>query len=258
MTEIHWFRRSQRNSFSPASLRRASWASSRSVRSFRCLPRDGLHRNHSFSSQMSMSFKSSGSSPNMAVNPYRMGSQLVRSRASKSIWACSMSASSTCRRERTWRGSPPSSRMRRSCRASRTPTAFSWTSQPMEPRSGSSPAVVSTIHTGCFRPEPAPNVMMSHRSRLGWAWSSSKITQLGLYPCLCGASVESTAMTPTTIHLYPPLPVRTRCRYSMRLRESMIFSSPLAIILAVQGAVVSINTAAPNTMPALSLSDAQT
>jgi hypothetical protein len=60
--------------------------------------------------------------------------------------------------------------------------AFWWISHPMELRSGSSPAVVSTIHTGCFRAEP--KVMISHSSRFGWAWSSSKMTQVGLYPCL--------------------------------------------------------------------------
>ena len=60
------------------------------------------------------------------------------------------------------------------------------------------------------------------------------------------------------IHLYPPFPVRTRWRYSTRRRDSMMCSSPRATILAVQGAVVSMYTAALNTMEALSLSAAQT
>ena len=68
---------------------------------------------------------------------------------------------------------------------------------------------------------------------------------------------ETTAITPTVIHLYPPFPVLTRWRYSTRFRDSTMFSSPRAIILAVQGAVVSIKTAALNTMPAFSLSAAQ-
>ena len=65
-------------------------------------------------------------------------------------------------------------------RAFRMPLAFSWISQPIDLRFGSSPAVVSTIQHGCFLAAPAPKVMMSHSSRLGWACSSSKITQLGL------------------------------------------------------------------------------
>ena len=63
---------------------------------------------------------------------------------------------------------------------------------------------------------------------------------------------------PTVIHLYPPLPVFTRLRYSMRLRLSMTFSSPRAIIFAVHGALVAMKTAALKTMEALSLSAAQT
>ena len=63
---------------------------------------------------------------------------------------------------------------------------------------------------------------------------------------------------PTVIHLWPPFPVFTRFRYSMRLRLSISFSSPWAIIFAVHGALVAIKTAALKTMEALSLSAAQT
>ena len=177
---IHWFRRSQRNFRSFASLFLAAIASIRTLRSRRCFPREGLQRYHRFSSQISSLARSSGSSPNMAVKPYRIGSQFSSSRSRSSRSASARSSSAACLSERTLRASPPSSWMRRSCLASRIATAFACISQPMELRSGSSPAVVSTIHTGWLRLAPASPVMMSHKSRFGWACSSSKMTQLGL------------------------------------------------------------------------------
>ena len=114
----------------------------------------------------------------------------------------------------------------------------------MELRSGSSPAVVSTIHAGWRRDAPAAPVIRSHSRRFGCACSSSKITQLGFGPCLPAVSAESTCKIPSVIHFQPPLPVFTRRRYSMILRLSTMFSSPRAIIFAVHGALVAMNTAA--------------
>ena len=82
------------------------------------------------------------------------------------------------------------------------------------------------------------------------------MTQLGLYPCLEKASADSTAIRPTVTQRLPPFSARRSCRYSICFLDLVIFSSPRAIILAVQGAVSSMNTAARNTMLALSRSAA--
>ncbi len=96
---------------------------------------------------MSSSAMRSGSSPVRTDTPYMMGHQ-----AGSSV---SSSRSGSPRRQ---------ARMRRH---------FSWTSQPMLFRSGSSPAVVSTM-TACWRRAASePAVSTSHSFRLGWAWSSS-------------------------------------------------------------------------------------
>lgn len=63
-------------------------------------------------------------------------------------------------------------------------------------RSGSSPAVVSTITACCRRAALEPAVSTSHSLRLGWAWSSSIIIALKEYPCLVAASAEYTLSTP--------------------------------------------------------------
>ena len=66
-------------------------------------------------------------------------------------------------------------------------------------RSGSSPAVVSTIQAGCRRASPEPVVTTSHSLRFGWAWSSSKITQEKEKPCLVSASEEYTFIRPPAL-----------------------------------------------------------
>lgn len=63
-------------------------------------------------------------------------------------------------------------------------------------------------------------------------------------------------MSPTVTQRVPPFSARRCWRYSIFFWDLVIFSSPRAIILAVQGADSSMNTAARNTMLALSLSAA--
>ena len=76
---------------------------------------------------------------------------------------------------------------------------FSCTSQPMLVRSGSSPAVVSTITACCRRAASEPAVRTSHSRRLGWAWSSSMMMAENENPCLVEASLEYTFITPPSL-----------------------------------------------------------
>ena len=154
--------------------------------------------------------------------------------------AAGRSSSATWRRERICLGSFPFRWISFSSLASRTAVAFSWTSQPIEFLSGSSPAVVSTIQTGCRLLDPAPNVITSHKSRFGCAWSSSKITQLGLYPCLLYASADKTCKIPIVVQYQLPSARISLRRYSILRLLSTFFSSPVCSILIVQSACSSI------------------
>ena len=79
------------------------------------------------------------------------------------------------------------------CRQAKSLRHFSWTSQPMEARSGSSPAVVSTS-TVCWRLAASePVVSTSQRARPFrpfQAWSSSQRMAEKEGPCLFSTSPE--------------------------------------------------------------------
>ncbi len=62
--------------------------------------------------------------------------------------------------------------------------------QPIEVASVSGRYDVIATVKGCAR-APVPVSSVSQRSRLFWAWSSSKMIPLGFRPCLVGTSLES-------------------------------------------------------------------
>ena len=180
LTLIHWFRRSQRKSFSPASLRRASMASSRMFRRLRCLPRDGLHKEpelfvpniHSRQVVRVVAVQGSQAVEDGQPVGHILGQKVVLSLLEifvvhvaqgqhlPGIAALGQDAAQPP-------GVPDGHGLLVDFPANGGPVRIIASRGQHDP-------------DGCFRPEPAPAVMTSHRSRLGWAWSSSKITQLGL------------------------------------------------------------------------------